>query len=283
MDKRVTKLKNSFVVIKAGSLEKNYLKDMWIFRELVYALAWRDISSRYKQTFIGLFWAVIRPLSTMIILVVIFGSLAKLPNLYDAPYPLVVMAGLLPWQFFSTGMLDVAESFTANSTLISKVYFPRLVMPIASLGNAIIELCIGFLLIFLMFIWYQYLPTTRLLMLPFFIVMAILSILGPGLLIASLNVKYRDFRYVIPFIVQMGMYISPVGFSSQLVSGYWQYIYSLNPMVGIINGFRWSLLRGDQITFDFSGFIVSCTVILFFLWIGIRQFVKMEKTFADLI
>jgi lipopolysaccharide transport system permease protein len=237
---------------------------------------------RYKQTVIGVAWAVIRPFLAMVVFTVIFGRIAKLPSDGAAPYALMVFAGMLPWTFFATALADASGSLVANSNLISKVYFPRLIVPAATVVVAFIDFLISFSILVLMMIWYQFIPGWQLLLLPFFVALAFFASLGPSLWITSLNVKYRDFRYIIPFIVQFGLYISPVGFSSSVVPDKYRLIYSINPIVGVIDGFRWCILGGEA-TIYWPSLLISLVVTVFFLWFGIRQFRKMEKTFADLI
>lgn len=270
------------LILEAGRAEKNYWRDLWRYRELFQVLAWRDVSVRYKQTVIGVAWAVIRPLLTMIVFTVIFGNIAKLPSEGSAPYALMVFAGMLPWTFFSTAMADASNSLVSNSNLISKVYFPRLIVPAATIVVALIDLLISFSILALMLVWFQFLPGWQVLMLPVFILLACLASLGPSLWITSLNVKYRDFRYIIPFIVQFGLYISPVGFSSSVIPEKWRLVYSLNPIVGIIDGFRWCVL-GAESTIYWPGLAASMATTVFFLWFGVRQFRKMERSFADLV
>lgn len=270
------------LVIEPGLAERHYWRDLWRYRELFYVLAWRDISVRYKQTIIGLAWALIRPFLTMAVFTVVFGKVAKLPTEGTAPYALMVFAGLLPWQFFSTALSESSNSLIGNANLISKVYFPRLIVPTAAVVVSFVDFLISFAILVGLMLWYQFLPSWQILALPLFVVMAFLASLGPGLWITSLNVKYRDFRYIIPFIVQFGLYVSPVGFSSSVVPEEWRLIYSLNPVVGVIDGFRWAILGGES-TLYMPGFLLSWGVIVFFLWLGIRQFRKMEKSFADLI
>jgi lipopolysaccharide transport system permease protein len=273
---------SQILIIEPGRRERHYWRDLWRYRELFYVLAWRDISVRYKQTVIGVAWALIRPFLTMVIFTVVFGRLAKLPSAGAAPYPLMVFAGLLPWQFFSTGLMESSNSLIGNASLISKVYFPRLIIPAASIVVSLIDLAISFLILVGLMVWYRFLPGWEIFSLPLFIVVAFLACFGPGLWITSLNVKYRDFRYVIPFIVQLGLYISPVGFSSSIIPPKWLLLYSLNPMVGVIEGFRWAILGGNSPIY-FPGFVLSCGVVAFFLWLGIRQFRATENSFADLI
>jgi lipopolysaccharide transport system permease protein len=272
---------NYELVLEAGRAEKHYWYDLWRYRELFQVLAWRDVSVRYKQTIIGVSWALVRPLLTMIVFTVVFGVIAKLPSDGNAPYPLLVFAGMLPWTFFSTALSDASNSLVTNSNLISKVYFPRLIVPAATVIVALVDFLISFSILVLMMIWYQWVPGWQIVLLPFFVALAFLASLGPSLWITALNVKYRDFRYIIPFIVQFGLYISPVGFSSSVIPNEWRLLYSMNPIVGVIDGFRWCIL--GESTIYWPGFLASLTVTAFFLWFGIRQFRKMEKSFADLI
>ena len=270
------------LIIEAGRAERHYWRDLWRYRELFLVLAWRDVSVRYKQTVIGLVWALIQPLLTMIVFTVIFGKVAKLPTEGVAPYALLVYAGLLPWQLFSTALTGASGSLIGNANLISKVYFPRLIVPTAAVVVSFVDFMISFVILIGLLLWYQFLPSWQILTLPFFVVMAFLASLGPGLWITALNVKYRDFRYIIPFMVQFGLYVSPVGFSSAVVPEEWRLLYSINPVVGVIDGFRWAILGGESRLY-LPGFLLSWGVIAFFLWLGIRQFRKMEKSFADLI
>jgi len=270
------------IVIEAGQTEKNYWSDLWRFRELFQVLAWRDVSVRYKQTIIGVAWALIRPFLTMLVFTIVFGTVAKLPSDGTVPYALMVFAGMLPWTFFSTALSDASNSLVANSNLITKVYFPRLIVPASTVVVALVDFFISFAILVVLMVWYAFLPSWQILLLPIFIVLAFFASLGPSLWITSLNVKYRDFRYIIPFIVQFGLYISPVGFSSNNIPEQWRLVYSLNPVVGIIDGFRWSILGGESKLYV-PGFLASIAVTCFFLWFGIRQFRKMERQFADLI
>ena len=245
-------------------------------------LAWRDISVRYKQTIIGILWAIIRPLLTMVVFTVIFGRIAKLPSDGSAPYALMVFAAMLPWSLFSNALSDSSNSLISNANLIGKIYFPRLIIPAATLVTAFIDFLISFIILIGMMVYYQFAPGWHMLLLPVFIILALLASLGPGLWITALNVKYRDFRYIIPFVVQFGLYVSPVGFSSKVVPEQWRMLYNLNPMVGVIDGFRWCILGGNSSIY-MPGFMLSLAVIVFFLWIGVSRFRKTEKTFADLI
>jgi len=270
------------LVIEPGRADRHYWLDIWRYRELFYVLAWRDVSVRYKQTIIGLAWAVIRPVLTMVVFTIVFGKLAKLPTEGNAPYALMVFAGLLPWQFFSTALSESSGSLISDSNLISKVYFPRLIVPTAAVVVAFVDFMVTLSLLAATMAWYRFVPSWTIVTLPVFVLLAFLASLGPGLWITALNVKYRDFRYVIPFIVQFGLYVSPVGFSSAVVPEEWRLLYSLNPMVGVIDGFRWAVLGGESRIY-MPGFLVSCSVIAFFLWLGIRKFRSMEKSFADLV
>jgi lipopolysaccharide transport system permease protein len=270
------------LIIEPGMAERHYWRDLWHYRELFFVLAWRDVAVRYKQTVIGLAWALIQPLATMLVFTVIFGHLAKLPTDGSAPYALMVYAGMLPWQLFSTALTGASGSLIGNANLISKVYFPRLIVPTAAVVVSFVDFLISFIILIGLMLWYQFLPGWQILTLPFFVVMAFLASLGPGLWITALNVKYRDFRYIIPFIVQFGLYVSPVGFSSSVVPEEWRLLYSLNPVVGVIDGFRWAILGGESQLF-LPGFALSWAIIAAFLWLGFRQFRKMERSFADLI
>ncbi len=273
---------SSVTVIEPGRQELNYWRDLWRYRELFYVLAWRDVAVRYKQTVIGAAWAVIRPFLTMVIFTVVFGRIAKLPSDGTAPYPLMVFAGMLPWTFFSTALSDASGSLIGNSNLISKVYFPRLIVPSATVVVAFVDFLISFAILVGMMAWYWFLPGWQIALLPLFVLLAALASIGPALWMTALNVKYRDFRYVIPFVVQLGLYVSPVGFSSQVVPEQWRMLYSLNPMVGVIDGFRWCIL-GGQAQLYLPGIVASIVVAAFFLWFGIRRFRKTEASFADLI
>jgi lipopolysaccharide transport system permease protein len=273
---------SEIVIIEPGRLERNYWRDLWRYRELFYVLAWRDLAVRYKQTVIGIAWALIRPFLTMAVFTVIFGHIAKLPSDGAVPYPLMVFAGMLPWTLFSTGLSEASNSLIGNANLISKVYFPRLIVPTATIVVAFVDFLITFSILIAMMAWYQFLPGWQIMVLPGFVLLAFAASMGPALWLTALNVKYRDFRYVIPFIVQLGLYISPVGFSSQIVPEEWRLLYSLNPMVGVIDGFRWSIL-GGQSPLYLPGLAISLVVVAFFLWFGVRRFRKTEKSFADLI
>lgn len=266
------------IVIEPGRTEKNYWKDLWRYRELFYILSWRDIKVRYKQTVIGAAWSIIRPLLTTIIFTIVFSRIAKLQNPGAAPYALMVFAGMLPWQFFSNALSESSNSLIGNVNLITKVYFPRMIIPASSVITSLVDLGISFILMIGMFLLYRFIPSWHIIFLPFFIIMAFLCSFGVGLYLTAVNVKYRDFRYIIPFIVQFGLYITPVGFNSSIVPLKWKIWYDLNPMVGVIDGFRWCLL-GDKM--DWTSFTISIVVTTVFVWAGIFYFRRLEKTFAD--
>lgn len=269
------------LIIEAGHAEKHYWRDLWRYRELFVFLSWRDILVRYKQTTIGIAWSVIRPLLTMVVFTAVFSKIANLPS-DNVPYPIMVFVALLPWQFFSNSLSEAGNSLLANANMISKVYFPRMIVPASAIIVSLIDFILsGVILAGLMF-WYGYCPTWRIFILPLFILTAIAAAMGAGLWIAALNVKYRDFRYVVPFIVQLGLYVSPVGFSSSIVPDQWRVLYSLNPMVGIIDGFRCALI-GEGNNFYWPGFVISFGLIILLLCSGIVYFRKMEKTFVDII
>lgn len=269
------------LVIEAGRSEQQYWKDIWRYRELFYFLAWRDILVRYKQTAIGMAWALIRPFLTMVVFTVVFGNLAKLPS-EGVPYPILVFAGMLPWQFFSTALSECSTSLISNANLISKVYFPRLIVPTSAVIVSFVDFMISGMIMLGLMAWYNYVPSWRILTLPLFIGVAFAASIGVGLWMAALNVEYRDFRYIVPFVVQFGLYISPVGFSSNIVPEQWRLLYSLNPMVGVIDGFRWAILGGESKLY-MSGFLLSVGLVVFLLISGIWYFRKMERTFADVI
>lgn len=270
------------LIIEAGTTERHYWRDLWRYRELFLVLAWRDISVRYKQTAIGFAWALIQPLVTMIIFTVLFGQVANLPTEGSAPYALLVYSGLLPWQLFSSSLTGASGSLIGNANLISKVYFPRIIIPASTVMVCCVDFAISLTILFGLMAWYKFIPGWQFLSIPFFVIMTFLASMGPGLLMASLNVKYRDFRIIIPFLVQLGLYISPIGFSSSIIPEKWKILYYLNPIAGIIDGFRWAILAGES-KFNTTGFFISFTIVNLLLWIGISQFRKMEKNFADLV
>ena len=269
------------LIIEAGRSERQYWQDLWRYRELFYFLAWRDILVRYKQTVIGIAWALIRPFLTMVVFTIVFGKLAKLPS-EDAPYPILVFAAMLPWQFFANSLSECSNSLIGNANLISKVYFPRLIVPTSSIVVSFVDFLISGMILLGLMAWYDFVPSWRILTLPFFMAIAFAASMGAGLWLASLNVQYRDFRYIVPFMVQFGLYISPVGFSSSIVPLQWRSLYSLNPMVGVIDGFRWAIIGGDSNLY-LPGFLLSLGLVIVFLSTGIWYFRRMERTFADVI
>ena len=282
------------LVLAAGRTEKHYWFDLWRYRDLFLILAQRDISVRYKQTALGVAWALLQPFLTMLIMTIIFGKVAGLHSDGSAPYAIMVFAALLPWMFFSAALGSASQSMVVNANLISKVYFPRLIIPVAAIATSFVDFLISFVILIVMMFWYQFTPSWNILMLPVFIGIAILTALGPGLFITALNVKYRDFRYVIPFLIQFGLYVCPVGYSSTVIrEKLVQYfgeqhgdqlflLYSLNPMVGVIDGFRWAIL-GNNSHIYLPGFFLSLFVTGFLLIFGIWFFRKMERGFADII
>ncbi len=270
------------LVIEPGRAERNYWRDLWRYRELFYFLAWRDILVRYKQTVIGIAWALIRPFLTMIVFTLVFSKVAKLHAPGSLPYPLMVFAAMLPWQFFSTALSESSGSLIGNANLISKIYFPRLIVPAGAVITSFVDFLITLVLMAAMMLWYHYLPDWRLLTLPLFMALAFGAAFGAGLWLCALNVEYRDFRYIVPFIVQFGLYVSPVGFSSTLVPEKWRMLYALNPMVGVIDGFRWALLRGES-PLNWASVLLSCGLVVLLSISGIWYFRRTEKTFADVI
>ena len=270
------------LIIEAGRSEQQYWRDLWHFRELFYILAWRDIVVRYKQTVIGIAWAVIRPFVTVVVFTLVFNRIAKLEAPAGVPYALFVSAAMMPWQFFASALSEASGSLLNNSSLISKIYFPRLIVPAGSVITSLVDFLITLVMLALLMLWYGFLPDWRVLTLPLFMLLAFLAAFGAGLLLCALNVKYRDFRYVVPFIVQFGVYLSPVGFSSEKVPTYLRWLYDLNPMVGVLEGFRWACLRG-AVPLEVGTLVSSLTVTIALCVFGIWYFRKTEKTFADVI
>jgi lipopolysaccharide transport system permease protein len=268
------------VIIEPGRSLRNYWYDLWKYRELFFFLSWRDILVRYKQTVIGIAWSIIRPLLTMIVFTLVFGKIAKLPS-EGVPYPILVYAAMLPWQFFANALSESGNSLINNAAMISKIYFPRIIIPSSAVIVSLIDFLISLGILAVLMLWYRFIPDWRILLMPVFLLLVISLALGLGFWVAALNVKYRDFRYIIPFIVQFGLYISPVGFSSNVVPEKWRLAYSLNPMVGIIEGFRGTIARGNG--FDWPGIIMSAGITLLVLGFGIHYFRKTERDFADII
>ena len=268
------------LILEPGQGVKHYWRDLWNYRELFFFLAWRDVAVRYKQTVIGVAWAIIRPVLVMVIFSVIFGRLAQMPS-GGVPYPILVFSALLPWQLFANTLVESSNSLISNAGMISKVYFPRLAIPTSSVVVSFIDFAISFSILVVLMVWYQFAPGWLVLLLPLFVLLACCTALGVGLWMAALNVKYRDFRYIVPFIVQFGLYISPVGFSSNVVPDQWRFLYCLNPLVGIIDGFRWVILGNTQPYWP--GFILSVGLVVLLLASGLWYFRKTERTFADVI
>ncbi len=274
----------SRLIIESGHTERQYWQDLWRYRELFYVLAWRDISVRYKQTAIGVLWAVLQPVLLTVIFTFLFGKLAKMPS-DGVPYPLWVFAATLPWQFFAASLAASSQSLITNANLVSKVYFPRMIVPAGAVVTSMMDFLITFVIFLVMMAWYQVWPTWRFAAVPLLMLLAFVVALGPGLLITALNVKYRDFRYIIPFVIQIGIYISPVGYASTMVQqNYpdWIWLYSLNPMVGVIDGFRWALLGGKG-GISVESFSLSLAVTAVLAVLGVWYFRKTERTFADII
>lgn len=276
--------KNTYdLIIEPGRTEKNYWADLYRYRELFYILSWRDLKVRYKQTVVGVLWAVLRPFLTMVVFTIVFGKLAKMQPEGDVPYAIMVFAAMLPWQFFSNALSEASNSLIGNANLLSKVYFPRLIVPASSVITSFVDFMISFVLLIVLMAYYQYIPSWRIVFLPIYIFLSFVAAFGLGLYLTALNVKYRDFRYIIPFVVQFGLYISPVGFSSNVIPEDWKMLYYLNPMVPIIDGFRWCIIR-DSTTDPLSMYaFLSLSITFLILLLAIQKFRKMEKTFADLI
>lgn len=270
------------LIIEAGRAERNYWRDLWRYRELFCFLAWRDILVRYKQTVMGIAWAVVRPLLTMVVFTIIFSRVAKLQAPAAVPYALLVMAGMLPWQFISASLSESSESLVENSNLVSKIYFPRLIVPASSVITSFVDFLITMVLLAVMMLWYRFSPDWHLIGLPFFVALAFATSIGVGLWLCALTVEYRDFRYIVPFIVQFGLYVSPVGFSSSVVPAKYRLLFSLNPAVGVIDGFRWSLLRGQPLPW-WPDLANSLLVTALFYFSGVWYFRRMERGFADVI
>jgi lipopolysaccharide transport system permease protein len=268
------------LVIEAGEVNRRYFKDLMSYRELFLLLAWRDVLVRYKQTIIGVAWSVLRPLLTMIVFTIVFGRLAKMPS-EGVAYPILVYAALLPWQFFSNTVNEGGNSLVNNASMISKVYFPRIIIPTTAMIVSLIDFLISILVLSTLMVWYQHVPTWKVVFLPLFLGLAAIAAMGVTYMISALNVKYRDFRHVLPFIIQIGLYISPVGFSSTVVPDNWRLIYSLNPMVGVIDGFRWAVIGNSEMYWP--GFYLSLGLAVLLLVVGFGIFRRMEREFADVI
>ena len=269
------------LIIEAGRTERHYWADLWRYRELFYFLAWRDLIVRYRQTVLGVAWAVLRPLLTMVVFTLVFGKLARLPS-GNVSYPVLVFAALLPWQLFASAFSEAGNSLVANANMIAKVYFPRLIVPAGAIIVSCVDFLISLVILAALLAWYGFAPDWRILTLPLFVLIALAAALGAGLWTAALNVRYRDVRFVIPFAVQLGLYVSPVGFSSALIPEAWRLLYSVNPMVGVIDGFRWAILGGEAPLY-WPGVLLSVVLIAAVLATGIAYFRRTEKSFADVI
>jgi len=269
------------MIIEAGRTERHYWRDLWRYRELFYFLSWRDLLVRYKQTVVGVAWSLIRPILTMLVLTVVFGKLGKLPA-GGVPYPLLVFCGMLPWQFFSRAFSESGNSLVDNSNLISKIYFPRLIVPASSVITSFIDFVTSGLFLAALMLWYHFTPPGQIFALPLFVLLAFAASFGVGLWIAALMVEYRDFKIIVPFLVQFGLYISPVGFASSIVPEKYRWLYSLNPIVGVIDGFRWCILGGEHRIYPPSLLVSVASVILLMLT-GTWYFRRTERTFADVI
>src|SRR5688572_18717518 len=269
------------LVIDASSVDRQYWRDLWTYRELFYFLAWRDLLVQYKQTVVGIAWSFIRPFLTMAVLTVVFGKLGNMPSAGVA-YPLLVFCGMLPWQFFSTALSETGNSLVNNNNLISKIYFPRLAIPASTVLTSMVDFMISMVFLVVLMIWYSAVPPAQIVFLPIFILFALATSFGAGVWVAALTVRYRDFRIIIPFVVQFGLYLSPVGFVSTIVPENWRLIYFLNPIAGVIDGFRWSVLGGMHELY-LPGMAVSLTVAVFITLGGIWYFRATENEFADII
>ncbi len=268
------------LILEPGRAARNYWRDLWRYRELMYFLAWRDLAVRYKQTAIGVAWALIRPALTMLIFVAFRRFVGLEPG--AVPDPVLVLAAVLPWQFFSTALSESSGSLIGNANLISKIYFPRLIIPLSAVVTSLADFLITLGMLALLMFWYGVSPGWQLVLLPFFVALSFGLSVGLGLLLSALNVEYRDFRYVVPFIVQFGLFISPIAFSSENVLGPWRVAYALNPLVGIIDGFRWSIL-GGRTPLGVDAVALSILVTTLSLFLGVWYFRRMERSFADVI
>jgi lipopolysaccharide transport system permease protein len=282
------------LILEPGRATKNYWRDLFHYRELFLILAWRDVIVRYKQTAAGLAWAVLQPLMSILILTVIFGQVAGLKSEGNVPYAIMVCAAMLPWQFFANALSLASQSVVNNANLISKIYFPRMIVPASSTVVSLVDFLVACSILAALMLWYHFWPTWRLLALPALVVLAIAAALGPGLIVTALTVRYRDFRMLIPFVVQFGLYVCPVAYSSsvmheKIVGKLGQapgdrcfLLYSLNPMVGVIDGFRWAILGGSR-AFYWPAFVMSLVLTAALLCFGIYYFRKTERAFADII
>lgn len=281
-NKKNEKAGSKWLILEPKRIEREYWKDLWRYRELFAILAWRDIAVRYKQTAIGVLWAFIRPVLSMLVFTVIFGKLAKLPTDGDAPYAIMVFAAMLPWQFFSSALGSVSDTFISGAGLFRKVYFPRLIAPAAAVITSLVDFAISFIILLVLMLWYGYMPTWRLLTLPFWLLVVFSFSMGLGLLIASWMVRYRDMGFVVPFFLQIGQYISPVAYSTSIIPDEWRFVYGLNPMVGVIEGFRWAIL-GKSAVVNITSMSISLLAVTILLIVGFQRFRATEKTFVDVV
>ncbi|MBQ6773313.1 MAG: ABC transporter permease [Synergistaceae bacterium] len=269
------------IVIEPNKTTVDYFRELIKFRELFFFLAWRDIIVRYKQTVVGVAWSLIRPFLSMIVFTVVFGKIAKLPS-EGVPYPILVFSALIPWQYFANALQRTAGSVLGGGGMINKIYFPRLVLPISAVIVNAVDTLISFALLCLLMLIYGFMPSPLIILLPFFVMVATLAAMGVGFWFAAIGVRYRDFNHIVPFIVQFGLYASPVGFSSSIIPERWRLIYSLNPMVGVIDGFRWCI-QGTSVSLYIPGFIISLIASSVIFYYGQKFFRKMERSFADYI
>ncbi len=256
------------------------LRDLWLYRELIFFMIWRDIKVRYKQTLLGAAWAVIQPVLTMLVFNFVFGTVAKVPT-EGIPYPIFSYTALLPWGLFTTALNNASRSLTANQNMVTKIYFPRLVLPLSSVLGGLVDFAIAFLILVVMMIYYKVTPTAAIWTLPLFLILTVVTALGVALWLSAINVQYRDVNYVLPFLTQFWLFLTPVAYSAKVISDKWQLVYSLNPMAGVVNGFRWALLGSN--TGPNLGMAVSIGISLIVLVSGLFYFRAMERTFADMI
>lgn len=281
LESKLEENKKRTLTIEAGRADRRYWADIFEYKELFYFLTWRNFMVRYKQTVIGVAWSVIRPVITMIVFTLIFGRVANLPS-ENAPYAVLVFSALLPWQFFANALQGSSTSVIGNPSMVSKIYFPKIIIPTSFIIVCLVDFFISLVILGILMLWYRFMPTWQIFYMPLFLMLDILLVLGVGFLTSALNVKYRDFKYIVPFVIQAGLFASPVGFSSDIVPDKFRMIYSLNPMVGIIDGFRWSII-GGEINFYIPGFIISIVLVFVLLFLGTWYFRKSENTFADKI
>lgn len=268
------------LIIEAGRAERHYWRDLWRYRELLGFLAWRDVKVRYKQAVLGASWALFQPIVTTVVFTIVFGRLAQMPD-GGVPYPLLVLSGLLPWQLFSAALSGSSGSLVSNANLISKVYFPRLIIPLSALGVALIDFGVVLALFVGVSLWFGFTPTLHWLALPAFILLALAAAFGVGLWLTALTVKYRDFRFIVPFLLQIGLFVSPVGYRTDFFPN-WQALLAFNPLTGIIGGFRWCLLGGNQ-ALALQPILTAVVVIAILVTSGLWFFRKTERGFADVI